>query len=115
LNNGQIDKARKLFERWMDLRSDVCGEDSYACAIAMLNVAEVNAEHDLVRSLKLSEKALNIMENDKNVDPDYLVAALHLRAAILERANNQIEALAIAERAKALEGKGSRKRKGTDS
>jgi len=97
----------------MELRSNVCGEDSYACAIAMLNVAEVNVEHDLNKSLQLSSKALEIMDGDKDVDPEYLVAALHLRAAILERANNQAEALATEERAKALEKiKTIKKRKG---
>lgn len=112
LTNGQIDKARKLFERWMELRSNVCGEDSFACAIAMLNVAEVNVDHDLNKSLRLSSKALEIMDGDIDVDPEYLVAALNLRAAILERANNQAEALATAERAKALEKiKAIRKRK----
>jgi len=116
LNNGQIDKARKLFERWMELRSVVCGEDSYACAIAMLNVAEVNADHDLNKSLKLSSKALEIMDGDKDVDPEYLVAALHLRAAILEKANNQTEALAIAERARKLEkSKSPKKRKAPEA
>lgn len=115
LHNGQIDKARKLFERWMELRRNICGEESYACAIAMLNVAEVNVEHDINRSLQLSSKALEIMDSAQDVDPEYLVAALHLRAAILERANNQAEAIATAERAKALEKvRTLKKRKGKE-
>ncbi len=115
LNNGQVDKARKLFERWLDLRIDVCGANSFPCAIAMLNVAEVNADHDLKKSLDLSCKALEIMDAEDNVAPEYLVAALHLRAAILEKANNQLEATAIIERAKAIERQGEKKRKGTSA
>jgi tetratricopeptide (TPR) repeat protein len=115
LNNGQVDKARKLFERWLDLRIDVCGANSFPCAIAMLNVAEVNADNDLNKSLQLSCKALEIMDAEDNVAPEYLVAALHLRAAILEKANYQLEAMAIVERARAIERQGEKKRKSTGS
>lgn len=113
LSTGQIDRARKLFERWMELRSNTCGEDSFACAVAMLNVAEVSMDQDINRSLQLSSKALEIMDGDRDLDPEYLVAALNVRAVILEKANNQIEAQALVERAKALEKiKAIRKRKG---
>lgn len=112
LATGQADKAKKLFERWLDLRREICGEESYACAIAMLNVAEINMDSDLGKSLKLSMDALKIVEKERDLDPEYLVAALRLRSAILEKSNNKAEAIAISERARQIEMKELKRKKG---
>jgi len=111
LGTGQVEKAQKLYLRSLDLRREICGEDSYPCALAMFNVAELSIDLDLDKALSLSKRALEIVDTEENANEDYLVAALRLRAVILDRSQQKAEALQLLDRARRLEEKSSKRKK----
>lgn len=105
VDTGQFEKAYKLNCTALRLREEMYGIDNYWTAIGMLRVAELCVESDFDKAMKLSERALAIIDVEPTRDEDYLLAALQVRAYVLERSSQRDEALIYAERARELEKK----------
>lgn len=105
VDTGQFEKAYKLNCTALRLREEMYGKDNYWTAVGMLRVAELCVESDFDKAMQLSERALEIIDVEPTRDEDYLLAALQVRAYVLQRSSQREEAIIYAERARELEKK----------
>ncbi|MBX9666143.1 MAG: tetratricopeptide repeat protein [Candidatus Obscuribacterales bacterium] len=97
--SGQFDRARKLLERWLELRIRVNGAESFATGVAMINLAELSAEVEPNKALDLSKRAIEIIETEALDDKHFYCESLRIRAYILEKSNFIDEARELIEKA----------------
>ncbi len=113
LQCGQVEKAYELQCCSLELRQETFGPDDYWTAIAMLSVSELSVIFDIDRALDLSKKALAIMEKHQDQDEEILLSAYQIRAEILERTPQRLDAIKYHDLARKLEVKLAEKRKET--
>jgi hypothetical protein len=114
MQTGKLEPAHRLHTYSLELREEVFGADSYWTAVAMFSVAELSMELDLDRALQLSKRALEIIDVEPPRDEEYLLAAYQVRALILERSPQRLDAVVYHERARKLEEKLSRRKEAAE-
>lgn len=111
LQSGNIEKAHELQCSSLELRNETYGPDDYWTAIAMLSVSELSVLFDIDRALNLSKRALAILEKHQDKDEELLLSAYQIRAEILERTPQRLDAIKYHDLARKLEDKLAQKRK----